>query len=84
MLETQKDGYFTNDSLIPQTEMAIDIFERVHPDAKGIFLFDIAPPHRKVADDDPRGERSKHNAHEGKGHEGVTKNISRGEEKGGI
>ena len=51
MLEVQKDGYFNNDLLLPQVGKAIDIFERLHPDGKGIFLFDNAPSHRKVADD---------------------------------
>lgn len=51
MLETQKDGYFTTNDFIPQVETAIDIFERVHPDTKSIFLFDNAPSNCKVADD---------------------------------
>ena len=48
LLETQKEGYFTSDHLLKQ---AVDIFEEVHPEALGIFLFDNAPSHRKVTDD---------------------------------
>ncbi len=50
-LETQKEGYFNNDHLLHQVERTIDIFERVHPEAQGIFLFDNAPSHKKLADD---------------------------------
>ena len=50
-LEIQRDGYFTNELLLKQVATTIDIFERVHPHAKGIFLFDNAPSHRKMADD---------------------------------
>ena len=32
-------------------EKAINIFERVHPEAQGPFLFDNAPSYRKVSDD---------------------------------
>ena len=32
-------------------EKAVNIFERVHPEAQGLFLFDNAPSHRKVSDD---------------------------------
>ena len=48
---TSVQGYFTNDRLLEQVSRAVDIFERVHHDAIGIFLFDNAPTHRKVADD---------------------------------
>ena len=37
--------------MLQQVEKAVDIFERVHPDARGIFIFDNAPSHRKMADD---------------------------------
>ena len=40
-----------NDLLLPPVEKAVDIFEKIHPEAKGIFLFDNAPSHRKVATD---------------------------------
>ena len=50
-LETQKEGYFNNDHLLQQVKHTIDIFERVHPNALGLFLFDNAPSHKKVADD---------------------------------
>ena len=29
----------------------MDIFERIHPEAIALFLFDNAPSHRKMADD---------------------------------
>lgn len=51
LLETQKDGYFNNEHLLEQVEETINIFERVHPQARGLFLFDNAPSHKKLADD---------------------------------
>ena len=51
LLETNKDGYFTNDHLLNQVKKTIDIFEDIHPSCRGIFLFDNAPSHKKVADD---------------------------------
>ena len=51
LLETHREGYFTNYHLIAQVDRTIDIFERIHPDATALFLFDNAPSHRKVADD---------------------------------
>ena len=51
VLETQKDGYFTNNLLLKQVEKTVDIFDRVHPNGSGIFLFDNAPSHKKVAED---------------------------------
>ena len=51
MLEIQKDGYFNNNLLLPQVEKAVDIFEKIHPNTNGIFLFDNAPSHHKVASD---------------------------------
>ena len=51
LLETHQEGYFTNDLLLQQVVKTVDIFERVHPNATAIFLFDNAPSHRKVAED---------------------------------
>ena len=48
LLETNKDGYFTNDHLLDQVKKTIDIFEDIHPSCKGIFMFDNAPSHKKV------------------------------------
>ena len=62
-LETQKEGYFNNEHLLEQVERTIDIFERVHPDARGLFLFDNAPSHKKLADDALNVERM--NVHPG-------------------
>ena len=62
-LEIQKDGYFNNEHLLEQVDKTIDIFERIHPDARGIFLFDNAPSHKKLADDALNVERM--NVHPG-------------------
>ena len=51
LLETNREGYFTNDHLLQQVAKAISIFERVHPDATRVFMFDNAPSHRKMASD---------------------------------
>ena len=51
LLETNKDGYFTNDHLLDQVKKTIDIFEDIHPSCRGIFMFDNAPSHKKVAED---------------------------------
>ena len=50
LLETQREGYFTNDHLLKQVARTVDIFERIHPVATALFLFDNAPSHRKVGD----------------------------------
>ena len=52
-----KQGIFTNELLLRQVQKTIDIFERVHPEARGIFLFDNAPSHRKIADDALNADR---------------------------
>ena len=57
ILETSKDGYFNNDMLLKQVKKTVDIFEKVHPEAQGFFLFDNAPSHRKVADDSLNADR---------------------------
>ena len=57
LLETTRDGYFNNSLLLKQVEKAINIFERVHPEAQGIFLFDNAPSHCKMADDTPNADK---------------------------
>ena len=46
LLETSREGYFTNDLLLEQVARTIDVFERVHPYATALFLFDNAPSHR--------------------------------------
>ena len=43
LLETRRQGYFTNDMLLQQVEWTIVIFEQFHPQARAIFLFDNAP-----------------------------------------
>ena len=57
ILETSKDGYFNNDMLLKQVKKTVDIFEKVHPEAQGLFLFDNAPSHRKVSDDSLNADR---------------------------
>ena len=49
-LEIQKDGYFDNDKLMKQVDGTVDIFESKYPFARALFLFDNAPSHRKMAD----------------------------------
>ena len=51
LLETSREGYFTNENLLQQVEKTADIFERVQPNATGIFMFDNAPSHCKMAND---------------------------------
>jgi hypothetical protein len=50
-LEHSKEGYWNNERLLKQVDKAMDIFEAKYPDACGLFLFDNAPSHRKVAND---------------------------------
>ena len=57
LLETSKDGYFNNDHLLDQVDHTISIFEKIHPDAQGLFLFDNAPSYKKLADDSLNVER---------------------------
>ena len=42
VLRANYDGYWNSEKLIAQVRRAIDIFERTHPDAIGIFAFDNA------------------------------------------
>ena len=51
LLETNTDGYFTNDLLMKQVDKAINIFEDKYPHAQALFLFDNAPSHKKYAED---------------------------------
>ena len=57
LLETHREGYFTNNLLLQQVARTVDIFERVHPNAVAVFLFDNAPSHRKVAEDALNADR---------------------------
>ena len=43
--------------MLAQVGKAIDVFERVHAEATGIFTFDNAPSYRKVADDALNADR---------------------------
>ena len=44
LLETSRDGYFTNDNLLQQVEKAVDIYERSILMLEG-YLFLIMPLH---------------------------------------
>ena len=47
MLETQTEGYFTNEMLITRVRKAVTLFEKKYPAAQGLFFFDHAPSHMK-------------------------------------
>ncbi len=49
MLETQRDGYFNSEKFLAQVHRAITIFDRKYPDRTGLFMFDNAPSHKKMA-----------------------------------
>ena len=55
--ELSKDGYFNNDHLLEQVERTITVFEEIHPPAWGLFLFDNAPSHKKMAENPLNVER---------------------------
>ena len=40
-----------------QMEKAIYIFDRIHPEAQSLFLFDNAPSHYKIPDDVPNADK---------------------------
>lgn len=46
-----RDGYFTNDDIIQQTEKAMDILKKYYPDDDHVLVFDNATTHLKRADD---------------------------------
>ena len=52
-----KDTSIMNDKFLEQAKVAIDIFEAKYPDARGVFMFDNAPCHRKVSDDALNAEK---------------------------
>lgn len=45
-----RDGYFTNDDILKQTEAAMDIVEKYYGDEEHKFVFDNAPTHLKRLD----------------------------------
>lgn len=49
--KTQTDGNWKSTGFLAQAEKAIDIFEEKYPHARGLFLYDNAPSHRKTAPD---------------------------------
>ena len=50
-LEHSKEGYWNNGKFLEQVDKAIDVFEAKYPNACGLFIFDNAPSHRKMAAD---------------------------------
>ncbi|KAI5993568.1 hypothetical protein EDD15DRAFT_2167169 [Pisolithus albus] len=46
-----RDGYFTNEDVLAQTEKAMDILQKFYPDDDHIFVFDNATTHLKRAND---------------------------------
>ena len=57
LLETQTDGYFNSNMFLHQVDKALEIFEQKYPDYVGLFMFDIAPCHKKVQEDALNVER---------------------------
>ncbi|KAF7364502.1 hypothetical protein MVEN_00318900 [Mycena venus] len=47
--ERKREGYFTNDDIIKQTNHAMDILSRDYADEKHVFIFDNATTHTKRA-----------------------------------
>ncbi|KAF7347061.1 hypothetical protein MVEN_01459900 [Mycena venus] len=47
----KREGYFTNEDIIKQTEHAMDILSRDYGDEKHVFIFDNATTHTKRAGD---------------------------------
>ena len=45
-----QQGYFTNEDILKQASMAIDILEEYYPDEDHIIVFDNATIHLKRAD----------------------------------
>jgi hypothetical protein len=45
-----RDGYFTNEDILQQTEAVMDIVSKHYPDEDHIFVFDNAPTHLKRAE----------------------------------
>ena len=50
-LEHSKEGYFTNKRFVEQALKAVDIFNAKYPGIIGMFIFDNAPSHRKLSED---------------------------------
>ena len=59
LVEPSWDGYFNNDSFLDQVDTALDVFERKYPNARGVFLFDNAPCHKKCPPDGLNAEHMK-------------------------
>ncbi|KAF8158145.1 hypothetical protein B0H34DRAFT_674612 [Crassisporium funariophilum] len=47
----ERQGYFTNEDVRAQTQKAMDILDKHHPNDKHVFVFDNATTHLKRADD---------------------------------
>ena len=46
----QRDGYFTNNDILAQVTIAMDILQKHYPEDDHIFVFDNAPTHLKRSD----------------------------------
>jgi hypothetical protein len=42
-----RDGYFTNEDIIQQTQQAMDIVQKYYPQDRHMFVFDNATTHSK-------------------------------------
>ncbi len=51
LLETQRDGYFNSEMFLEQVDKALNVFERKYPNRTGLFIYDNAPSHKKMAAD---------------------------------
>ena len=58
-LVTNQEGYLTYDHLLAQVEK--NIFEKIHPEATAIFLFDNVPSHYKVPDNALNADKQERN-----------------------
>jgi hypothetical protein len=42
-----QEGYFTNENILEQTQMAMDLAKKLYPHDKHVFIFDNATTHMK-------------------------------------
>ena len=46
-----KEGFWNNDRFMKQVQKTVTIFESVHPEYQGVFIFDNSPNHTKMPED---------------------------------
>ena len=51
IIEASRDGYWTNDDLVLQTDQVLTLFKKLHPNAKALIMFDNSQNHRASAPD---------------------------------